>query len=137
ALEFLSLHQPMPADCDITQDLIDKYDEVRIYFLSHPDKDAIPLFLRSFGEGDGLGVYQIVEDFLYKCDFNDVVINIVNILENPNTIKSVRLWCTILTMSFPDKRMVNGLKISAQSHDEDIHDMALLGLKLIEEKFPI
>ncbi|EHR8838628.1 hypothetical protein ABJ851_004228 [Shigella flexneri] len=136
ALNFLELHQPMPADCDITQELIDRYDEVRIYFMTYPDKEAIPLFLRSFGDGDGLGIYPVVEDFLYKCDFNDVIKNIVEILENPNIIKSVRLWCTILTMSFPDKNMINGLKISAQTNDEDIHDMALLSLKLIKEKFP-
>ncbi|MCX9044898.1 hypothetical protein [Citrobacter portucalensis] len=136
ALKFLEMHQPMPADCEITQELIDRYDEVRMYFITYPDREAIPLFLQSFGDGNGLGVYQVVEDFFYKCDFNDVVDNISSILENPHTVKSVRLWCTILTMSFPDKRMLKGLNISVQSNDEDTHDMALLGLKLIKEKFP-
>lgn len=134
ALEFLKLHQPMPADNDITQEMINIYDNVRIYFLAHPDKEAIPLLLNSFGEGDGLGVYQLVEDVFYKCNIDDVVENIASILENPNTIKSIRFWCTLLTMSFPDNRLINGLKISAQSNDADTHDMALLGLKLIGEK---
>lgn len=136
ALEFLALHQPMPEELDITQELINKYDEVRIYFTTHPDKDAIPLFLQSFGEGNGLGVYQLVEDFFDKCCFDDVVTNISAILENPHTIKSVRLWCTLLTISFPDRRLINGLNISIQSNDEDTHDMAQLGLEMIAKNVP-
>lgn len=68
ALAFLALNQPMPNDYDITQELINKYNNVRLYFSANPAEEAIPLFLQSFGEGDGFGVYQLVEDFLYKCD---------------------------------------------------------------------
>lgn len=33
ALAFLALNQPMPNDYDITQELINKYNNVRLYFL--------------------------------------------------------------------------------------------------------
>lgn len=132
AFQFLRLHQPMPADCDITQELIDKYDEVRRFFLAHPDKNAIPLLLQSFGDGDGLGVYQLIEDCFYQYDTNDVISCIAAILENPHTIESVRYWCTLLTMSFPDRRLLVGLDVSVQSSAEDVRDAALSAIKLIE-----
>ncbi|MEB5695382.1 hypothetical protein MXM31_04165 [Klebsiella aerogenes] len=132
AFQFLRLHQPMPADCDITQELIDKYDEVRRFFRTHPDKNAIPLLLQSFGDGDGLGVYQLIEDCFYQYDANDVIACIATILENPHTIESVRYWCTLLTMSFPERRLLVGLDVSVQSSTEDVRDAALSAIKLIE-----
>ncbi|MCQ8748489.1 hypothetical protein NQU32_24870, partial [Escherichia coli] len=56
---------------------------------------------------------------------------IANILENPLTIKSVRCWCTLLAMAFPDNTLIKGLNISLQSDDEDTRDMAMLSLKMI------
>ncbi|EHM44226.1 hypothetical protein [Hafnia alvei] len=132
AIEFLKLHQPMPADYDITQELIDKYDDVRLYFVAYPDKNAIPLLMRSFGSGDGFGVYQLVEDVFYKCDFNDVIENIAIILEDTSTIKSVRYWVTQLAVTFSDKRLINGLNISLRSDDEDISFVAASALEFIE-----
>lgn len=134
ALAFLALNQPMPNDYDITQELIDKYDDVRLYFCANPAEEAIPLFLQSFGEGNGLGVYQLIEDFLFKCDKNVVTKNIARILENPLTIKSVRCWCTSLAMDFPDNTLIKGLNISLQSDDEDTREMAMLSLRMIEEE---
>ncbi|ENO0516703.1 hypothetical protein ACAC16_001944 [Escherichia albertii] len=134
ALAFLALHQPMPNDYDITQEFIDKYDDIRLYFFANPTEEAIPLFLQSFGEGNGLGVYQLVEDFLFKCDKNIVVSNIASILENPLTMESVRYWCTLLAMVFADNTLIKGLNISLQSDDEDTRDMAMLSLKMITEE---
>lgn len=48
ALAFLALNQPMPNDYDITQELINKYNNVRLYFSANPAEEAIPLFLQSF-----------------------------------------------------------------------------------------
>lgn len=50
ALAFLALNQPMPNDYDITQELINKYNNVRLYFSANPAEEAIPLFLQSFGK---------------------------------------------------------------------------------------
>lgn len=133
ALKFLESHQPMPSDNDLTQDLIDKYDDVRVFFVNNPDVDAIPLLMRSFGDGDGFGVYQLVEDVFDKCNFDDVIINISNILKDTSTVKSVRYWVTQLAIAFSDRRLVDGLNISLQFDDEDIQFMAASALECIEK----
>lgn len=133
ALKFLESHQPMPSDNDLTQDLIDKYDDVRVFFVNNPDVDAIPLLMRSFGDGDGFGVYQLVEDVFDKCNFDDVIINISNVLKDTSTVKSVRYWVTQLAIAFSDRRLVDGLNISLQFDDEDIQFMAASALECIEK----
>ena len=37
ALSFLQEHQPMPKDNELTQVIINKYDEVRGFFINNPD----------------------------------------------------------------------------------------------------
>lgn len=133
ALKFLESHQPMPSDNDLTQDLIDKYDDVRVFFVNNPDVDAIPLLMRSFGDGDGFGVYQLVEDVFDKCNFDDVIINISNVLKDTSTVKSVRYWVTQLAIAFSDRRLVDGLNISLRFDDEDIQFMAASALECIEK----
>ena len=72
-LAFLNAYQPMPDDTELSEELVRAYDEVRRFFIEHPDARCIPLFLKSFGAGDGFGVYQLVEDVLrhfrhrYSC----------------------------------------------------------------------
>jgi hypothetical protein len=134
ALKFLSMHQPMPADCDLTQEIIDEYDDVRKFFIEHPDKEAITLFMRSYGDGDGWGVYQLVEDVFFKCNFDDVVLSIQKILEDSLVPKSVRFWVTQHAGAFPDKRLLKGVNISLESDDEDTRDMALMALDFIQEQ---
>ena len=134
ALKFLSMHQPMPADCDLTQELIDEYDDVREFFIEHPDREAITLLMKSYGEGDGWGVYPRVEKIFYKCNISDVVTSIQEILEDPYTQKSVRYWVTQHAGAFPDKRLLKGVNISLESDDEDTRDMALMALDFIQEQ---
>jgi len=61
ALAFLERHQPLPPDDQLSADLIREYDEVRKFFIEHPDPRCIPLFLNSFGDESCFGVYQLVE----------------------------------------------------------------------------
>ncbi len=133
ALKFLESHQPMPSDNDLTQDIIDKYNDVRVFFVNNPDVDAIPLLMRSFGDGDSFGVYQLVEDVFDKCNSDDVIINISNVLEDTSTVKSVRYWVTQLAIAFSDRRLVDGLNISLEFDDEDIQFMARSALECIEK----
>jgi len=133
ALSFLIAHQPMPDDEDLTQELIDKYDEVRKYFIAHPEKQAIPLFLNSYGNGDGLGVYQVVEDLFYQFESEDVIPQIRNILEDSSTSESVRYWVTQLAAAFPDDSLKKGLELSLKSNNDDIIEAAQLALDIIED----
>jgi len=72
-LAFLQTHQPMPDDTALSEELVRVYDEVRRLFIDHPDARCIPLFLTSFGDGDGFGVYQLVEDVLRHFSRDTVV----------------------------------------------------------------
>ena len=133
ALSFLCDHQPMPDDDDLTQEVIDKYDEVRKFFTANPDKEVISLFLNSYGNGDGWGVYQLVEDVFYKCHRDDVVVEIKEILENPSIADSVRYWVTQVSAAFSDVKLKKGLAISLKSTNEDIRDAAQLSIDMIDE----
>lgn len=133
ALSFLRDHQPMPDDDDLTQEVIDKYDEVRKFFTANPDKEVISLFLNSYGNGDGWGVYQLVEDVFYKCHRDDVVVEIKELLENPSIADSVRYWVTQVSAAFSDVKLKKGLAISLKSKNEDIRDAAQLSIDMIDE----
>jgi len=133
ALSFLRDHQPMPDDDDLTQEVIDKYDEVRKFFTANPDKEVISLFLNSYGNGDGWGVYQLVEGVFYKCHRDDVVVEIKEILENPSIADSVRYWVTQVSAAFSDVKLKKGLAISLKSKNEDIRDAAQLSIDMIDE----
>ena len=133
ALDFLQQHQPMPNDENITQDLIDRYDSARRYFISDPDKNAIMLFLRSFGDGDGLGVYQLVEDFFYKCKKSDVVESLKIVLEDEHVSDGVRYWCTQSAAAFADELLRPGISISKKSKNEDIRGAANIALNILDD----
>lgn len=134
ALNFLSRHQPMPSDENLTQDIINEYDEVRKFFIKNPDKRAIELFLRSYGEGDGWGVYQLVEDFFYQCSDIDVKKEIKKVLEDRTISDSVRYWVTQTAAAFNDEMLRNGLEISLQSKNIDIKDAANDAIELLDEQ---
>lgn len=133
AFNFLLRHQPMPSDNDLTQDLIDQYDNVRKFFIDHPDRKAIDLFLRSYGDGDGWGVYQLVEDFFYQCKEADVKIEIKKVLEDITISDSVRYWVTQVAAAFNDEILRDGLEISLHSTNADIKDAAEMAINLLDE----
>lgn len=133
ALSFLRNHQPMPDDDELTQEVIDKYDEARKLLTADPDKEAISLFLNSYGNGDGWGAYQLVEDVLYKCHRDDVIVEIKEILENPSIADSVRYWVTQASAAFSDVKLKKGLEISLKSKNEDIRDAAQLSIDMIDD----
>lgn len=73
ALDFLKQHQLMLSDLEIEKSIIDKYDEVRKYFLKNRNPECVQLFLNSFGEISGFGVYQLVEDVIRKYNADEVI----------------------------------------------------------------
>lgn len=118
ALDFLARHQPMPDDKSLTQDLIDRYDEVRRHFLAHDDVRSVPLFLNSFGEGTGWGVYQLVEDVLRRYPREAVVRSLADSLASPHA--GVRGWSLQIAMEYPDRSLAPHFKrlLSSDRPDE-------------------
>ncbi len=62
ALLFLEQHSPLPSDEDLSDEIIESYDEIRELFLANPDPRCIEPLLNSFGDGSGFGVYQMMDD---------------------------------------------------------------------------
>lgn len=134
-LAFLRQNQPLPSD-DYLNDhiyILDKFEEIRNYFVQNPAEEAIPLFLNSFGDGDGYGVYQLVEDTLFSFSDDIIVPYLIEALASEHL--SVRCWCAEISRYFPDERLIPGLvKLLNSNHDHynlGPKDRALMGLSFI------
>lgn len=103
ALDFLTRHQPLPSDDLLTDDVIDAYDAVRQFFFEHPNEACVPLFLHSFGEGSGLGVYQLIEDTLQVHD--DEVVTSALLTSLRASEPSVRYWSAQIAQNYRDMRL--------------------------------
>jgi hypothetical protein len=94
----------MPPDTELTEELITRYDEARKALAGANDDRAVPLLLHSFGEGDGFGVYQLVEDTLWTYPRETVTRALAAALRSP--ISSVRAWSMEVALEYPDPRLL-------------------------------
>ena len=130
ALAFLEAHQPMPDDADLSKELIEQYDEVRKFLLQNPDERCIGPLLASFGDGDGFGVYQLVEDVLKQFDESKVVPHLKQGLQSP--IRSVRYWNAEISANFPSGELVADLSALLRDPDQDVRAAAVIALGQIK-----
>jgi hypothetical protein len=103
ALEFLAEHQPMPPDTELDEDLIRRFDDAWRVLRDHPDPRAPRLLLNAFGDGDGWGVYQLVDEGLRAQSRELVVDALCDSLLSPHP--GVRSWSAELASDFPDTRL--------------------------------
>jgi hypothetical protein len=104
ALHFLSKHQPLPPTRDISEDLLRQFDEVRVHFAAHPDNRSVPLLLNSFGEGDGHGIYQLVESTLLAHPESVVIPALLAGLRSESG--SVRYWNAQIAANYARPELV-------------------------------
>lgn len=129
ALEFLKRNQPLPADTVLTEETIKTYDQVRKWFMENPEPGCIPLFLNSFGEGDGFGVYQLVEDVLKQFETVEVVAHLKVALRSRH--RSVQYWCAQISANFPSAELVDSLEPLLRHDDYDLKYAAVTSLEQI------
>lgn len=129
ALEFLKKNQPLPDDNAITQEVIDDYDAVRKFFKQYPCNESLTLFFGSFGKGDGLGVYQLIEDTILAHDSEDVIPELAVALKNGTD--SSKYWCAQIAVNFPDERLIEGLQTALGSDNVDIREATITALECI------
>nr|WP_153752942.1 hypothetical protein [Xanthomonas sontii] len=132
-MTFLRAQQPLPDDDQLTQDLIDAYDAARRLFLAAPDHAALPLFLRSFGKGDGWGVYPLVEDLFHACSRGEAIVAIREALEDPRLPGGSRYWVTQLAAAFADPTLRAGLALSLRSEHPDTREAAEMALEMLDQ----
>ncbi len=126
AISFLKKHQPMPNDKSITSEEIEKYDQIRRYFLNNADSECIPLFLNSFGGKDGYGLYQMVEDVISMYNKDEVLPHILKALDNP--CEYVVYWCVQIASNYPDSKLFVPLSQTIRMSDSDIKIASIIAL---------
>jgi hypothetical protein len=132
ALEFLTQYQPLPPDQELSVEILDIYDNVREYFLANPDPVCIPLFLNSFGNGSGFGVYQLVEDVICQFSKEEVLSSLISALQSQHS--GVKYWCTQIAGSFPDVKLIDPLRNLLQDGSSDIRVMSVYALSAINNE---
>ena len=89
--------------------------------------DSIDLFLNSFGEGSGFGVYQLIEDVMFANAADDVVPRLNLAMQSKS--KPVMYWCTQIAANFPDEQLHDGLKIALEDENVDIREAAITAIE--------
>ncbi len=126
AVAFLQRHQPMSGKEQVDGKCMEKYEEVRRFFIENPDEECIPLFLNSFGGKDGLGVYQLVEDVLLMYNTETVLPYLLQSLNSSND--SIKYWSIQIASNFPDSRLFTPFSKLLQHQDEDIKVAVIIAL---------
>jgi len=138
ALAFLHQHQPMPSDVDVSQDeyeaLLREYNEVLQYFFDKdPCEESIHLFLNSFGNEDGYGIYDVVCCYIYRFNTKQVAEPLLEALKSPYF--GVRYWATIISGYFvnSDHRIVTNLLDLLDDSESQVRDYAISTLANYEQ----
>jgi hypothetical protein len=129
ALAFLSQHQPMPSDRDAPDGLFDRYNQVRRYFQEHPDVRCLSLFLGSFGNGNGRGNYQLVEDVFRRFGAADAIPRLNEALTFGTS--AARYWAAQIACIYRSTDLVDGLAVCLRDRDPAVRYMAVVCLEQI------
>ena len=108
ALRFLASHQPMPADTDLTGELVRMYDTARRHFVEVVDERCVRLLVNSFGAGSGFGTYQLVSDALRNQNPERVEREVT--LAIGGVVASVQGWAVELAAEFPSRMVLDAVK---------------------------
>jgi hypothetical protein len=104
AIAFLEQHQPLPPTSGIDDGLFRRFDEVRKFLSENRDDRCVPLLLNVFGDGDGHGVYQLVEDTILRFPEDLVIPQLVAGLRNPRS--SIRYWNAEIAANYSRAELV-------------------------------
>ena len=100
--------------------------------MNNPDDECLPLLLNSFGEYNGFGVYQLVEDVILKFDHKKVVNCLLEALKSHH--KGVKYLCIQICASFPDVRLIHSLNDLLNDPNEDIRISVITALSQIQDE---
>ena len=121
ALDFLRLHQPMPAQ--LSDQLAAEFRAVREFLRDNPCDEALEPLLRSLNEGDGAGEYPLVDEVLGAADDAAAVAAIRAVLEDPSTSSGARFWATLFSVNFICDEVVGALEASLKYASEDMKEL--------------
>lgn len=134
AVDFLKKHQPLPDDSQLEKnsEILKKYNEIRKYFLANPNPICIPLFINSFGNGSGFGVYQLIEDVLLEFSPKQVIPHLIEGLKSE--LYGIKYWSSQIASSFPDVKLIEPLAKLLTDESADIRSAVIIALSEIDDK---
>ncbi len=122
ALDFLRLHQPMPAQ--LSDQLAAEFRAVREFLRDNPCEEALEPLLRSLNEGDGAGEYPLVDEVLGA---------IRAVLEDPSTSSGARFWATLFSVSFVRKELIASLETSLKYANDDLIELTKEQIEMFKQ----
>ena len=132
AIEFLEQHQPMPSDELLDTATIARFDEVRKYFFDNPNDQVVRLLLNSFGDCNGFGVYQLVENTILRHSPDVVICELAKSLGSEN--RWVKYWSTEIACHYSDPSLEGPLIniLLDENSDFDVKYSVLVALEQFE-----
>ncbi|MDV6373362.1 HEAT repeat domain-containing protein [Deinococcus arenicola] len=107
ALQFLQENQPLPPTLELGERIV-TFDEARKLLQTTLDANGLRLLLGAFGEGDGFGVYPLVEGTALAYAPAQVIPILKQHLSSP--FPGVRYWNAQIAASFPSETLVDALE---------------------------
>jgi len=127
ALNFLKENCPFSEyDDDVSQEVIDKYDEIVKYVGESLDNDLILPLMLSFGPGGGYGIYQHVVFELFKFDKKDLLSPLIESLQHHSP--DVRYWACQHAMDLSIPETAPYLRTQVEDENDDIAFFAATAL---------
>ncbi|NJN36259.1 MAG: HEAT repeat domain-containing protein [Nitrospiraceae bacterium] len=99
------------------------------FFSDHPDPRCVSLLLNCFGEGDGHGIYQLMDNVIRPFPDDVVLPALKSALEKPGG--SVRFWCSQIAADRPHPTLENPLTNVLNEGDFDERYAAITALEAI------
>ncbi|PEJ28303.1 hypothetical protein CN689_22370 [Peribacillus butanolivorans] len=129
AVKILNKYNPMPADDQLTQEIVDEYGAAIDYLKLNPHPSCIEPILRSFGEYDGWGLYEEASLILSKFGKNQVLPYLISALQS--TQNGIRYWATHIASDFADRQLIPFLEVCFQDKISDIRENTATALGFI------
>ena len=131
-LDFLKAHQPLPDDRDANDVLFHEFEAARKFFAEELDERAVPLLIGALGNGDGHGIYPMVETTLLAYP-GDVVIKALRDGLNSDHA-SVRYWSSQFSVNYPNGGLLEELVAAYGRGDVDTRIAVVTAIECIGTK---
>lgn len=131
-LDFLKAHQPLPDDRDASAVLFHEFEAARKFFAEELDEQAVPLLIGALGNGDGLGIYPMVETTLLAYP-GDVVIKALRDGLNSDHA-SVRYWSAQFSANYANGGLLEELVAAYGRGDVDTRTAVVTAIECIGTK---
>jgi HEAT repeat protein len=131
-LDFLKNHQPLPDDKDADDALFRQLELARTFFTDEPNDAAVPLLIGALGNGDGHGIYPMVETTLLAHPDDVVIKALKEGLKSEHA--SVRYWSAQFSANYPNGGLLGELVSAFSLGDVDTKIAVVTAIESIGTK---